>query len=212
MKKVLIGCWFLAVLMGTVSDFWYERHFLPPAETRGRQSALIEVVGEFKTILARYLYYKMEIYHEVLEEQGMDKEKDAEVMPLLRMMTLLDPSMTDTYDQIVWDLYANQGDLETAREVLDEGIERNPKDYRLRFRRALIFYQEKQYKECKEAAIEAIALAPGPVTSADCLRLIYWSADHLKEREVQRRALHDLLKLRPNDKLWLREKQRLENL
>ena len=98
MKKVLIGCWFLAVLMGTVSDFWYERHFLPPAETRGRQSALIEVVGEFKTILARYLYYKMEIYHEVLEEQGMDKEKDAEVMPLLRMMTLLDPSMTDTYD------------------------------------------------------------------------------------------------------------------
>ncbi|MCA9778739.1 MAG: hypothetical protein KC800_18550 [Candidatus Eremiobacteraeota bacterium] len=212
MKKLFIACWLAAVLMGTFGDFWYERTFLPPADEREQQSVLIEVVGEFKTILARYLYFKMDIYHEVLEEQGLDNEKDAELMPLLRMITLLDPSMTDTYDQIVWDLYSVQHDVETARRILDEGIQRNPKDYHLRFRKALIFYQEKEYKECEKAAIEAIAFAPGPVTSADCLRLIYWSADHLEERDIQRKALHDLLKLRPNDVLWLREKERLDKL
>lgn len=208
MKRLFAALWIIAILVGTGLSYWQEDQF--PAQQE-RESMLISVVGEFRTVLARYLFFKMDIFHEVMEEKRENREQDAQLMPLLRMITLLDPSMTDSYDQIVWE-FQRKGELQTARAILEEGIERNPKSYQLRFRKALMSYQEKEYKKTQEFALEALRLAPGPVTQADSLRLLYWASDKLEARETQRRALHDLLKLRPKDPLWNQERERLKGL
>lgn len=206
---LLLALWLTALVIGMSLDRWHEEQFLPPAENRKANDVLIDVVGEFKTVLARYLWFRMDIFHEVLDEQGVPPEEQAEVLPLLRMVSLLDPSMTDSYDQIVWDLYKGQGDLKTALMVLEEGLERNPESYELNFRRALLSYMEKDYDKAHEYAVLTLPLTEDQVRLADCLRLIYWSAVKQGKTEIQRMALSDLLKLRPNDPLWIREAQKL---
>ena len=211
MKPIHFLCvaWLTALLSGMSLDRWHEKQFLPPPENRKANDVLIDVVGEFKTVLARYLWFRMDLFHEVLDEQGVPTEQQTEVLPLLRMVSLLDPSMTDSYDQIVWDLYKGQGDLEMALLVLEEGLERNPQSYELHFRRALLAYMEKDFDKAHEYAVMTLPLTQDEVRQADCLRIIYWSAVKQGKTEIQRMALSDLLKLRPNDPLWVREAQKL---
>lgn len=209
-KKTLLVGWLLTVAVGCGLDLWHAKQFLPPPESRRSGDVLIDVVGEFKTVLARYLWFRMDLFHEVLDDQGVDPEKQKEVLPLLRMVTLLDPSMTDSYDQIVWDIYKGTGDYETAMSLLDEGLEKNPKSYELTFRKALLYYMEKRYSQVSEYAFRGLTLTKDEVQLADCLRLIYWSAKELGDKDTQSKALSDLLKLRPNDELWMREAKKME--
>jgi len=151
----------------------------------------------------------MDLFHEVLDDQGVPPQEQDEVLPLLRMVTLLDPSMVDSYDQIVWYLYKGHGDLETAREVLAEGIQRNPKDYQLNFRKALLHHLEGEHLEAIESASSTLPLTQDEFKLADCLRIIYWSSKSINRLDLQRKAAADLLRLRPNDRLWLRENAKL---
>lgn len=207
----ILGAWLLVILFGMSLDRWHERQFLPPPEERKLNDVLIDVVGEFKMVLARYLWFRMDLFHEVLDDEGIAAEKQTEVLPLLRMVTLLDPSMTDSYDQIVWDLYKGHGDFEAAMRLLDEGLERNPKSYELTFRRALLYSMEKNYTSAYENAALGLVLTTDEVQQADCLRLIYWSAKNLKLRDLQKQALGDLLILRPSDPLWMSEKVKMDD-
>ena len=209
--KVLAAILYLVmVASGTVLDAWHEIKYMPPAEMRQSQDILVDMVGDIRTVLARYLWFRMDLFHEVLDEQGVDPEEQIEVFPLLRMVTVLDPSMTESYDQIVWDLYKGQGDKETALALLTEGLSRNPNDYQLNFRRALLAYLEEDYKTARDYAGFSMSLTTDKVSQADCLRIIYHSAVKEENIPLQERALNDLLYLRPNDALWLREKEKLE--
>jgi tetratricopeptide (TPR) repeat protein len=210
-KHYLIGAlWILVVAIGTSLDSWHEKQFLPPPEQRDSATVLIDVFGEIKTVLARYLWFRMDLFHEVLDDQGVAPEKQSEVLPLLRMVTLLDPSMTDSYDQIVWDLYKGQNDFDTALKVLNEGLERNPRSYELTFRKALIYFMEDNFDAAKANASVGLLLTNDRVQLADCLRLIYRSADATDDKALQEKALKDILRLRPDDWIWLREKEKFE--
>jgi tetratricopeptide (TPR) repeat protein len=209
-KKAVLLLWLLVIVAGSKIDSWHEAQFLPPPSQREAGDVLIDVLGEIKTVLARYLWFRMDLFHEVLDDQGVEATQQTEVLPLLRIITLLDPSMTDSYDQIVWDLYKGHGDVEKALELLEEGLKRNPNSYELTFRKGLIQFLEGQYPECQVTAAKALPLTTDKVQWADCLRLIYWSATKLHNLEVRRRALHDLLQLRPDDPLWKREKEKIE--
>ena len=209
-KTALIGLWLVALTLGGALDLWHEKRFLPPPEERESGEVLIDVLGEVKTVMARYLWFRMDLFHEVLDTQGVAAEKQAEVLPLLRIITLLDPSLTDSYDQIVWDLYKGHNDVETAFEILDEGLRRNPESYELNFRKALLLFLEEDYAETRRYAAGALTLTKDEVRLADWLRLIYWSAEKDGLVELQKRVLNDILALRPTDSVFLREKKKLE--
>ena len=209
-KVGLLAIWLSAILTGSALDLWHEEQFLPPPESREIGDVLIDVVGEFKTVIARYLWFRMDLFHEVLDDQGVEASQQSEVLPLLRMVTLLDPSMTDSYDTIVWDLYKGQGQTETALQLLEEGLKRNPSSYQLNFRRGLIAFLEKDYRTALDQGLKALKLTDKEFEQLDCLRLIYWSAKELDDRETQKRALVDLLVLRPEDALWSREMKKLQ--
>lgn len=193
-------------------DYRYEKQFLPPTEERDNQGVLIEVVGEFRTILARYLYFKMDIFNEVLESQELERAESAELMPLLRMITVLDPSMTESYDQIAWDLFREQKEIKKALEITLEGVQRNPKSYQLSFRLAMLFYEAEKYHETRAAATKALQLTTERIETSNCLRLVYWASDKLEDRDTQRSVLKDLRELQPQDSLWVREEARLREL
>lgn len=209
-KRTFLALWIVAIIFGSAVDRWHEKQFLPPPEKRASGDVLIDVFGEIKTVLARYLWFRMDLFHEVLDNQGVAPERQTEVLPLLRIVTLLDPTMTDSYDQIVWDLYRGHGKLDLALEVLDEGIKKNPESYELTFRKALIMKMEERYADSFRLAAKGLLMTQDQVQQADCLRLIYWSNKELGNLEMQKSALQHLLMLRPNDPLWIREKERMD--
>ena len=209
-KTALLALWLSAILTGSALDLWHEEQFLPPPESRQLGDVLIDVVGEFKTVIARYLWFRMDLFHEVLDDQGVELTQQTEVLPLLRMVTLLDPSMTDSYDTIVWYLYKGQGQTKTALGLLDEGLARNPSSYQLNLRRGLIAYLEKDYKTSLEYGLKSLKLTEEEFARLDCLRLIYWSAKELGEREAQVKALAELARMRPEERLWQKESAALQ--
>ena len=210
-KGLFFALWLFAIVVGTQMDRWHESNFLPPPAEREQGDVLVDVFGEVKTVLARYLWFKMDLFHEVLDSQGVAPVKQAEVLPLLRIVTLLEPSLTDSYDQIVWDLYKGHGDSETAFELLEEGLRKNPRSFELTFRKALLQHMEEDYPEAMTTAASALRLTNERFTATDCLRLIYWSAREMKNIPVQKQALKDLLIFNPGDAFWLREQSRMEN-
>lgn len=208
--KSLLAVWLLAIILGAKLDPWHERQFLPPPESQTADDVLVDVFGEIKTVVARYLWFRMDMFHEALDDQKVAADKQKEVLPLLRMVTLLDPSMTDSYDQIVWDLYKGHHKVKEARELLLEGIRKNPKAWDLRFRSSLIEYLEKNYDRSLEDAALGLPYATEEFDRLNTLRLIYWSAKELKRTEIQRQALQDIVVLRPDDPIWKREFKTLE--
>jgi tetratricopeptide (TPR) repeat protein len=205
----LLSLWLAALLFGAVLAGLHRTRFAAAAE-RQRGDILLDVFGEFRTVLARYLWFKMDLFHEVLDDQGVANSQQAEVLPLLRMVSLLDPSMTDAYDNIAWDLYKGHRQAAQALAILDEGLERNPQSFQLRFRRSLVCYQDKQYAAALESARKAVDLAVDEFDKLNSNRMVYWSAKQLGDRAAMRVALENLLALRPNEAQWQQEFDQLQ--
>lgn len=205
LKVGIVSLWCLAIFSGFFMDSAHQSLLSWSDQPRTRSDVLLDVVGEFRTILARYLWFKMDLYHEVLDTQSVASERQTEVIPLLRMVSLLDPSIVESYDNLAWDLYKGQEESQQALSILDEGIQRNPDSFQLHFRAAGILYHTKSFKSALDFAQKAAPLAEGEFEQLDAYRLIYWSSKELKERTVMRDALRHLLALRPGDSLWSKE-------
>ncbi len=171
---------------------------------------MVDIFGDVKTVVARYLWFKMDLFHEVLDDQGVVAERQTEVLPLLRMVSLLDPSMTDAFDQIAWDLFWGHKKTEDALRVLEEGIRRNPEDSRLHFRKGVILFKLKEYKEAAEAAAPVAALTEDEFERMDGLRIVYWSSKEIGDLDRCRETLVEIRKIRPQDPLWIKEQEFLD--
>lgn len=216
--RTLFLIWALALGLGVSLDPWHEKQFLPPPEQQTKGGQLVNVFGEIKTVAARYLWFRMDLFNEALSEQGVASEDQTEVVALVRMVTLLDPSMTDSYDQLVYDLFrsqrfnkANAENLKVATELLQEGIRLNPNSFQLRFRQAFIHSMQKQDVEVIRTAARAFPLAEDVYEKTDILRLMYRSAERLGEVELQFKIINDLMTLRPEDQFWHNEYLKLKD-
>lgn len=200
---VLLGVWLLAVISGSLLS-----GYQPQAQAdrqRTRNDVMLDVLGQSRTLLARYLWFKMDIFHEVLEQQGVKVEEQAQVLPLLRLVTLLDSSISDAYDIIAYDLVNGHGKVTEALAILDEGLEHDPNNPLLLMRKALILSQRKRHVEAIGPAEKATNLVTEEFDVLNANRLLYWSAKALKRRDLQAKALAVLRARRPNDRLWEKE-------
>lgn len=102
------------------------------------QDLFLDLLGEGRTLLARLLWFQADLYHEQQDSAGVATFQQKEVIPLLRMVTYLDPSFTDAYDTIAYDLDEGFGQIRQAIEVVEEGLLYSPKSYALNLRRALL--------------------------------------------------------------------------
>lgn len=65
----------------------------------------MDLLGESRTILARYLWFTAENYHEMLEKQGASGFKEKDVIPIYRIISHLDPKLEDAYDILAADMF-----------------------------------------------------------------------------------------------------------
>lgn len=209
MARRALGLWLALVVAGWLLGNQHEKRFVG-STPRDRGDILLDVLGEFRTVMARYLWFKMDLFHEVLDDQGVAPSEQSEILPLLRMVSLLDPSMTDAYDNMAWDLYKGHRQVDQALEIISEGLERNPGSYGLHFRRALICYQNERYAPSLEAARQAVALAQDEFEALNGYRVLYRAALALEDRDAMRDALDGLQAARPNDPLWKTERAKLD--
>ena len=204
-RSLLVILWLSLVIGGMAVGHQYRS--LKPVQTQRQQGdIMLDAFGEFRTVLARYLWFKMDLFHEVLDEQGVPHEKQTELLPLVRIISLLDPSIVDSYDNIAWDLYKGHGDWKQALAIVNEGIEKNPESVQLYLRKAMICHHEKLFSEALESAQQAVQRAEDEFDTLNSLRLVYWSAKALKDKETALDALDKLSKYRPDDTLWKTER------
>lgn len=207
-RAALAVAWIVLILSGYALGQLYHARFTVVGQ-RQQSDVMLDLFGEFRTVLARYLWFKMDLFHEVLDDEGVDDNQQTEVLPLLRMVSLLDPSMTDSYDVIAWDLYKGHRLSEQALAIIDEGLARNPQSFQLHFRRAIICYQEKRFPQALDSAKQAAAVAQDEFDILNSYRLIYWSAKNTHDRSLALAALDKLIELRPNEERWQTEKAEL---
>ncbi len=206
MNKLLPLFVFL-VLGNFVLSGWYEGQL---AIERSGQAALLDVLGEARTVIARTLWFKMDLYHEQLDDEGLANEQQTEIMPLLRLVSLLDPSFVDAFDNIAWDLWKGHNQPEHALAILDEGLSNNPESSLLYFRKAMILNHLERFPEAVEPGSKALQYAQNDFATLDAGRVLYKASKKTGDQERQRQAILQLLKVRPGDKLWTSRLRALE--
>lgn len=198
-RKAIAPLFLLLWIAGTVLPSWYEEKLLPPVQQRSRIDVLLDVLGESRTILARYLFMKADVYHHVLEKQGVYVNKEQDVLPLYRLCTYLDPRMEEAYDLLVYDLNAGYGDQKAALEVLQEGLLYTPKSVKLNLRKGQIYLLAKQYEAAIAPAQLAVENSTDEFDTRNGLRVLYHSYEHLERWEEAEKVLLLHLEVAPAD-------------
>jgi len=137
------------------------------------QDVLLDILGEGRTMLARYLWFKMDTMHEQVDDFGVPVFRQKEIVPLLRMINYLDPYLTDSYDTLSYELYAGYQQLDQAIELIDEGLQYSPNSYELNFRRAFYAEKQKDYLTAFEFARRALAADGDETHQLAALRTLY---------------------------------------
>jgi tetratricopeptide (TPR) repeat protein len=198
-RRIVAPLFLLLWLAGTFLPSWYEEKLLPPVEKRSRIDVLLDVLGESRTILARYLFMKADVYHHVLEKQGVYSTKEQDVLPLYRLCTYLDPRMEEAFDLLVYDLNTGYGDQASALAVLEEGLLYTPKSVKLNLRKAQIFLLAKEYEKAIPAAQLAVENSTDEFDTRNSLRVLYHSYEHLQRWKDAERVLMLHLEIAPAD-------------
>lgn len=140
------------------------------------QDVLLDLLGEGRTMLARYLWFKMDTMHEQIDDQGTATFKQKEVVPLLRMINYLDPYLTDAYDTLACELDYGYRLPDRAEELVDEGLSYSPDCYELNFRKAFLAEKRADAVTAFESARRALAADQDPTHNLSCLRIMYRAA------------------------------------
>lgn len=170
-----LGIAALWVALAGLSSYLRGEHarMLPPHPPLRIQDVLLDVLGEGKTVLARYLWFKMDLMHEQLDDVGKDVFLQDDVVPLLRMIQFLDPHFVDAYDTLAYDLYRGHQQLDEAIAVVEEGLAYNPDSFELLFRRAFLAEKKKDWATTLESSRKALAVADEELRRLTCLRTMY---------------------------------------
>ncbi|MBS2033811.1 hypothetical protein JST97_02435 [bacterium] len=178
MKKTvicLLGMWILsAVLAGPLKADYLKMN--PTRPMVRYQDVLLDLLGEGRTMLARYLWFKMDTMHEQIDDQGVATFKQKEVVPLLRMINYLDPYLTDAYDTLASELYYGYQRIDQANELIDEGLMYTPGSYELNFRKAFLADHVSDSVTAFEFARRAPAADQDPSHNLAALGIMYRAA------------------------------------
>jgi len=90
-------------------------------------SAVWALAGEFRTVAANLLWIKAENYHHEFVEHGGQWNKNKDLLPLIRLITDLDPHFVEAYLTGSWMLATGLDRPKEAVRFLREGISNNPR-------------------------------------------------------------------------------------
>ena len=176
---LLVGWICLAALSHGLRD--QHRQMLPQRPVVRLEDVLLDLMGEGRTVLARYLWFKMDLIHEQLDDDGVPTFHQKQVVPLLRMITFLDPFLVDAYDTLAYELHKGYRRSDAATDLVAEGLKFNPDSFALHFRQSFLFKDKKNWPKVLEEGLQALRCAGDDLEKGNALRMLYYSAVNLNK-------------------------------
>lgn len=159
------------------------------------QDVLLDLLGEGRTVLARYLWFKMDTMHEQIDDQGNATFRQKEIVPLLRMINYLDPYLTDAYDTLAAELEIGYQQSDKAMELVEEGLLYSPKSFELNFRKAFLAERKQDSLTAYEFARRAAEADQVQEHNLNALRIMYRSCLRLQDAKTGIAVLDGITKL-----------------
>jgi hypothetical protein len=176
LKRAALGMWLLAFLIGTPLSAYFDAHFHSDSQHRRPADVALDLLGDGRTLLARYLWFKMDLIHEILDSEHVPNYQQKDVIPLLRMITYLEPTFADAYDTLAFDVWKGYNHGPQAMKLIQEGLEYSPNSYLLLFRAEFFAYEMKQWPLVADYARRAFAAADNNLDRLNADRLLYHMA------------------------------------
>ncbi|MCE1245477.1 MAG: hypothetical protein LWY06_02410 [Firmicutes bacterium] len=170
-----------------------------------------EMIGELRTILASYIFITIDMYHHERSETE-SWAKDKTTLPLHRIVTLLDPHFEQSYDFGAYHLAVNLKQYRQAIAFLQEGLQYNPKSFKLNFTMGDIYYFRKEYGMAEKYYLRAYKNGDSVVDKSNILRRMYWCERYLKNYEQARVYLELMKQLNPGLAAYQRFSKELDDL
>ncbi len=153
-KKIIIYLSILAIIVissGLILDKYSEMSFENRNNnnivTDNNPSALLDILGELRYTAAALLWMKVDYYNHEYEFRGFDYRTNESLMPLIRLITILDPHFVQAYDFGAYHLAVNLNKREESMKFLKEGLTNNPDSFELNWEYGFLFYFNKKYSE-----------------------------------------------------------------
>lgn len=126
----------------------------------GPTAVYAAILGQFRTVAANLLWIKADDYHHEFIKANPHWSQNEEILPLMRMITWLDPNFVQAYTAGAWMLGIYMEKPEQGMEFLEEGIRNNPNSSEMYETKALMVWRTQgdiraALKELKKA--EALA-------------------------------------------------------
>lgn len=172
------------------------------------QDALLDMLGGGRTVLARLFWFTMDMLHEQQEKRGVNAFRETELVPLLRMITFLDPHLWDAYDTLAYDLDRGYGQRSKAVALVDEGLKFNPDEFALNYRRGELSTRQGRWGKAVPFFIHALSHADTDTQRLAALRSIIHCAENLQDPMLGLRTLSALEAMMPGTRTYDRQRAR----
>ncbi len=135
----------LILFLGYKLDIYAEDKLREQNTNITSASALLDILGELRYTAAAVLWLKTDFYQHEYEGKDLNARTNEPIMPLIRLVTLLDPHFVQAYDYGAYHLSVNLGKPKEGEEFLLEGLRYNPDSFDLNWEAGFINYLRKDY-------------------------------------------------------------------
>lgn len=164
-----------------------------------RTDLMLRLLGEVRTMFAKSLWIRVDLYHHEMERQGIPWTKEREILPLLQTITTLDPHFEEAYDVGAYDLVVNMHRTEEGLAYLQEGLRHNPRSRMLEFEAAFLLFHTHQYAAAIPHAKLAIEFSHESIDAMNAARILAHSAREIGDRPLEIATLQLCNRLMPRD-------------
>ena len=156
-KKFIIYLSILAIIIisaGVKLDKYAQESF-KNRNVDNSPSALVDILGELRYTVAALLWMKTDYYQHEYEFSGKSFQTNEPIMPLIRLITILDPHFIQAYDFGAYHLAVNLKKKEESIKFIKEGLDNNPEAFELNWEYGFLCYYDKKYSEALPFLIKA---------------------------------------------------------
>lgn len=155
-KKLIIIAVLLAtvIISGVKLDSYAEQSF-SERHSLNSSSALLDILGEVRYTAAAVLWMKTDYYQHEYEHEGKTLAENSAIMPLIRLITLLDPHFVQAYDFGAYHLAVNLKKHKESIAFLEEGLANNPNSFDLNWEYGFLMYKDKSYERALPYLLKA---------------------------------------------------------
>ena len=110
------------------------------------------------------------------------QQKSSEFMPLLKMVTDLDPQFIEAYRVGAWWLWSRLNQIQPAIQLLQKGADNNPNHYEFNYDMGLLYFQKlNDYQAAKAQFIRASLMKMDDRDKVNVLEYLAFSYERLNE-------------------------------